>query len=225
MGVGVVKTVVLALLVIPLLLLVAACGTPLVPVPPPELDGVIEALGYGLAATSLPEGFEFSGYDVTQPSTLLPDGQVVMPFGGPGEPYASVLYKRFQDYAYHHVFIMYPWSFPSSVSDDFLLESLGIEWRRPDNAVSEVKVNGKTAYLVRGSWSTESLQKLVDPDPEILATYTPSWDYDMYLSLFFDFELSPNETIGVMIRAMLYPADWITKREMVKIAESFQRLD
>ena len=106
-----------------------------------------------------------------------------------------------------------------------MLERLGIEWRRPDDAVFEVKVNGKAAYIVRGSWSAESLQKLNNPDPETLATYTPSWNYDMYLSLFFDFELSQDETVGVMMRAMLYPTEWITSSEMVKSAESLQRVD
>jgi hypothetical protein len=140
-------------------------------------------------------------------------------------PSASILYKRFKNYTYHNIIILYPQSFPSLVGDDFLLESLGIEWRRPDDAVSEVKVNGKAAYIVRGSWSAESLQYLTNLDIEFLATYTPSWDYDMYLSLFFDFELSQDETVGVMMRAMLYPNEWITSNEMVKSAESLQRID
>ncbi len=204
---GAVKTLVLALLVIPLLL-VGACGPSLVAVPPPELDGVIEALGYGLAPTQLPEGFEFVRYDVI----------------GEGKPLASVVYNRFKDYASHSILIMYPQSFSLSVSDNFVFEYLGLDWQRPDDAVSEVKVNGATAYLIRGSWSAETLTKLARLDPD-LAEYTPGWDYDMYLSLYFDFELSPDEVVGVMIQAMLYPADWITEKEMVKIAESIRRID
>ena len=205
---GVVKTLVLALLVIPLLL-VGACGTSLVPVAPPELDEVIEALGYGLAPTQLPEGFEFVRYDVI----------------GEGKPLASVAYNRFKDYASHSILIMYPQSFSLSGEDNFLFESLGLDWQRPDDAVSEVKVNGETAYLVRGSWSADTLEQLMKPDPELLAEYTPGWDYDMYLSLRFDFELSPDEIVEVMIWAMFYPSEWITGREMVKIAESIRRID
>jgi hypothetical protein len=203
----------LTLLVV-ILLLTGACGTSLIQVTLPELDGVTEVLGYSLAPTSMPEGFEFDQYDVLndEPGSLM-------------KPFASILYKRFQEYAYHNIILCYPQSFTSSVSDDFLLESLGIAWRRPDDAVSEVKVNGKMAYLVCGSWSAESLNMLISLDAEALATYTPSWDYNMYLSLFFDFELSTNETIGVMIRAMLYPEDWITAKEMVAIAESLQHID
>ena len=208
----------LALLVV-ILLLAGACGTSLVPVPLPELDEVIEALGYGLAPTSLPEGFEFDQYDVLG----KPDDFDMMPLGG---PFASVLYKRYKDYAYHHVVIQYPLSFPPSVSDDFLLESLGLEWQRPDDAVSKVKVNGETAYLVRGSWSVETLEQLQKADPELLAEYTPEWDYEgLYLSLYFDFELSPDEVVEVMIQALFYPSEWITATELVKIAESFQRID
>jgi hypothetical protein len=218
---GIMRALALTLLVVTMLLC-GACGTPLIEVPMPELDGVTEALGYSLAPTHMPEGFEFYQYDVFNlgPGTIQPDDQVVMPLG---EPYAMVVYLELN----HHVFIQYPQSFSPSVSNDFLLESLGIEWRRPDDAVSEVKVNGKAAYLVRGSWSAESLQKLGNPDPEVLATYTPSWDYDMYLSLFFDFELSQDETVGVMIWAimLLSTEDWITAKEMVAIAESLRRVD
>lgn len=216
------KRLTLTLLVVTMLL-VAACGTSLVAVPPPELDGVTEALGYSLAPTRLPEGFKFYWYDVLgdEIATIKPDGQVVMPLEGPS---ASVLYNRFKDYASQSILIMYPQSFSPSVSDNFIFESLGLDWQRPDDAISEVKVNGETAHLVRGSWSAETLTKLARLDPD-LAEYTPGWDYDMYLTLYFDFELSPDEVVGVMVQALLYPADWITAKELVKIAESIKRID
>jgi hypothetical protein len=203
------RALALTLLVVTLLLS-GACGTSLVPVPLPELDDVEEALGYSLAPTHLPEGFEFSAFQLLESPKLL----------------ASVIYNRFKDYAYHSILITYPQSFSLSVSDNFIFESLGLEWQRPDDAVSEVKVNGETAYLVRGTWSAETLKQLNKPDPELLAEYTPEWDYEgLYFSLYFDFKLSTDETIGVMIRALLYPADWITEKEMVKIAESLRQLD
>ena len=203
------KAMVLALLAA-LLLLSIACGPALVAVTIPNLDDVTEALGYSLAPASMPEGFEFDQYDVSEIGT---------------DTIASIVYERLHDSTYQYIFIMYPLSFTSSSSDNPLVEILGLEWHRPDDAVSEVKVNGKAAYLVRGSWSAESLQKLGNPDPEALAAHTPSWDYDMYLSLFFDFELSQDEIVGVMMRAMLYPTEWITSNEMVKSAESLQRVD
>lgn len=45
------------------------------------------------------------------------------------------------------------------------------------------------------------------------------------LVLYFDFELSLDEVVEVMILAMLYPKDWITAKEMVRIAESLQSID
>ncbi len=203
------KAMVLALLAA-LLLLSIACGPALVAVTIPNLDDVTEALGYSLAPASMPEDFKFDQYDVSEIGI---------------DTIASIIYERLHDSTYQYIFIMYPLSFTSSSSDNPLVEILGLEWHRPDDAVSEVKVNGKAAYLVRGSWSAESLQKLGNPDPEALATYTPSWDYDMYLSLFFDFELSQDEMVGVMMRAILYPTEWITSNEMVKSAESLQRVD
>jgi hypothetical protein len=196
------------------MLLVTACITPSAALP--NLDEVEEALGYSLAPRYLPEGFEFDQYEVL--------GYAESGYYRSLAPYASVLYKRFQNYAYHHIFIQYPLSFPSSVSDDFMLELLELEWQRPDDAVSVVTVNGETAYLVRGTWSAESLRLLQKPDPELLAEYTPEWDYEMYLSLYFNYELSPDEVVSVMIRAMLYPSEWITAKEMVRIAESISLL-
>jgi hypothetical protein len=207
-----------------LLLFGTACAPALVAVNIPNLDDVTEALGYSLVLTYMPEGFEFKQYEVFNfgAEAIQPGGRVVMPLG---EHFANLVYERYENYVYNYITIQYPQSFPPSVSNDFLLENLGIEWQRPDDAVSEVKVNGKTAYLVKGSWSAESLQYLSKPDPEFLATYTPVWDYDMPLSLFFDFELSQDETVGVMMRAMLYPTEWITPNEMVRSAESLQRVD
>jgi hypothetical protein len=187
------------------MLLSGACGASLVPVPLPELDEVIDALGYGLAPTRLPEGFEFHLYEVIEFD----------------KPTANVVYRELN----HHVFIMYPRRLPPSGKENPLFELLGLDWQRPDDAVSEVKVNGETAYLVRGSWSAETLGKLINPDPELLAEYTPEWDYDMYLTLYFDFELSPDERIGVMIQAVFLSSEWITAKEMVRIAESLQRID
>lgn len=213
------------------MLLVTACTTPSVPPPelddvvsPPELDDVEETLGYSLAPRYLPEGFEFDQHDILRDEivTIKPDGQV-------GETleklYASVDYRRFKNNAYHHIFIRYPQSFSPSGEDNFLPEIFGPDWQRPEDTISELKVNGETAYLIRGSWSGETLWELAHADPKMLQTISPYWDYDVYLSIYFDFELSPDETIGVIIQAVFYPADWITAQELVKIAESIRRID
>lgn len=189
------KTVASVLLVI--LLLIVACSTSLVPVQPPNLDNVTDALGYCLAPTRMPEDFVFDWYDVSEIGT---------------DSIASIIYKRYHNSTYQNIFILYPLSFSSSISDNPLLERLGSEWQHPDDAILEVTVNGEKAYLVHGNWSAESLQTLENPE----------WDYDMYLSLYFDYKLPSGEIVGVVIRAAFYPSEWITNTELVKTAESMQ---
>ncbi len=207
------RIIVSVLLVI--LLLSIGCSASLVEVPLPELDGVTEALGYSLAPTRMPEDFEFGRYDVT---------------GIGVDSIATISYRRLHpewdyDFSYQQILIMYPLSFSSSISDNPLLEGIGLKWQRPDDAVSEVRVNGEKAHLVYGSWSADSLMMWVNPDLEFLATYTPEWDYDMYLNLYYDYKLPSGETVGVMIRAIFDPSEGITEKEMVKIAESIRRID
>ena len=186
---------IIASVLLAILLLNVACSPSLVPVQPPDLSNVIDMLGYSLAPTRMPDGFEFDQYDVSE---LEVDTSV------------RIMYERFHNSNHQYIFIMYPLSLTSSSSDDLLIERLGQEWRRPDDAVVDVTVNGEEAYLVHGNWSAESLQTLENPE----------WDYDIYLSLFFDYILPSGETIEVMIRAMLNPSEWITPTELVKIAES-----
>ena len=201
------KIIVSALLAI--LLLSSACSPSLVPIQPPDLDEVTEFLGYSLAPTHMPEGFVFRLYDITE-------------FGTDGN--ASIVYERLHlegDYesSYQYIFIMYPYSFTSPISDNPLVESLLPEWQRPDDSVTEVRVNGEKAHLVDGSWSRESQPTWVIPG-QVLATFIPEWDYDTFLNLYFDYKLPSGETVAVMIRAIFDSSEWITTTELVKIAES-----
>ncbi len=193
-----------------ILLLGSACGTSLIPVQSPNLDNVTGVLGYSLAPTLMPKDFEYERHDVSEIGI---------------DSIASISYGRLHDTSYQEILIMYPLSFPLSISDNPLVESLLLNWQRPDDAVLEVRVNGEKAYIVHGSWSADSLRKLVNPDPEFLATYTPEWDYDMYLSLYCDYTLPSGEIVNVMIRAMFHPSEGITEKEMVKIAESIESID
>ncbi|UCG55402.1 MAG: hypothetical protein JSV32_04145 [Dehalococcoidia bacterium] len=192
------KIIVSVLLAI--LLLNVACGTSLAPVQPPNLDNVTDALGYCLAPTRMPEDFVFDQYDVSEIGT---------------DSIARIMYERLHNHVHQYIFIMYPLSLPSSSGDNPLLEGLGSEWERPDDAVLEVTVNGEKAYLVHGNWSAGSLKTLENPE----------WDYDIYLSLYFDYRLPSGETAEVMIRAMLNPSEWITTTELVKTAESMQLIN
>jgi hypothetical protein len=117
------------------IMLSGGCGATMVEIALPDLDNVTEALGYSLAPTRMPEGFEFNDYQLLEypglPTPISDDFTAILYYG------------RYENYASHNIFIQYPQSSPPSVSDDAWLESLGIEWHRPDDAVSEVKVNSK----------------------------------------------------------------------------------
>jgi hypothetical protein len=204
------------ILLVAVLLLSAACSPTLVEVTPPNLDEVARELGYSLAPSLAPEGFEFENYQI-----LGDESDMLF------EPFVSLHYKIFKDYSYHGIMIKYPYNYPPADGYDNLLERLGIAgWQRPDDAVCKVKVNGESAHLVKGMWSSGSISHISKPDPEFLATYTPVWDYDFCMSLYFNFELHQGETIGVMIMAMMSDSeDWITTGELVGMAESFPRTD
>jgi len=119
------KILVLALLAA-LLLLGAACAPALVAVTVPNLDDVTEVLGYSLAPTQLPEGYEFEKYDVIggQYDVIGLSEPVVSSYLMPS---AMLFYKKYEDYTTHQFRIQYPRDFPPSRSDDLLLETMGIE--------------------------------------------------------------------------------------------------
>ena len=206
-----------AIILAAVLLLSAGCGAPLVEAPPPDLSQIEEVLGYSLAPAALPESFEFKSCEILGYTESIVSSTLI--------PYACLYYNGCRDYPTGSIMVQYPRQFPPTVSDDYLLESLGIEWHRPDDAVKEVSIDGHTAHIVRGGWSGESMHCLTSLDTEALAEYTPVWNYDLYLSLYFDYELSSDETIGVSLTALLYPEDWITSGEMVGVAESLQRIN
>jgi len=200
-----------------LLLLSTACAPVMVAVDTPNLDGITEFLGYSLAPTQLPEGYEFDKYNLQGVDELVASLME--------ELSAILVYEKHENNATNEFIIHYPADFPSSESDDLVLEKLGLEWQRPDDAVLEVEVNGKTAHFFQGNWSLESFSHLINPDTEFLATYTPEWDYDMYPMLFFDFELSSGETVGVTISDSIHTGERVTPEELIKIAESMQQVD
>ena len=171
----------------------------------PESDAVYDALGYSLVPGYLPEGFKFHLCEIQKQH----------------EPTVNIVYYDYN----HHIFIKYPASLPSSGKESPLYEYLGVDWQRPEDAVSALSVDGRPAYLVRGNWSDETRLQLNNPDPELIPHFFSEWDYDGSLSLYFDFELSEDTSVGVQILAMFDPANWITAEEMTKIAEFIRQVE
>ncbi len=195
-------------LTIAVLLLASGCpGTsPESTIPPEVTNELKENLGYALAPYYLPEGFEFHTHEVS----------------GPLELTATVVYRKLD----HHIFVMYPTPLPPPWGKQSpLWERLGLDWQRPADAVSIVEVNGEEAYSIRGWWSADTLRLLEKLDLEQLQSHTPEWDYDFSLSLHLEYELPEGNRVPVMLRAPIFPAEWITDKEMVKIAESLGQVD
>ncbi|UCE98384.1 MAG: hypothetical protein JSV74_03430, partial [Dehalococcoidia bacterium] len=197
------RIIALAIAIIPLL--VAACSHALVSVQPPILDDVTEALGYSLAPTTMPTGFEFDRYEV------FDIGSEIIP---------TIAYKRIQNAEYQQIIFSYPVNLPSYTNSVYTLENLVLKWQAPDDASVRVEVNGKESYIVYGGWSVKSMRELLNPNPDFLATYVPEWNYDAYRNIFFDHELPSGEIVSMMIRALSNPSEWITNEELVAIAES-----
>jgi len=200
---------IIAVLTIVISLLTTACNPTLVSVQPPSLDDVTEELGYSLAPTIMPTGFEFDRYEVGDS-----DSEII----------TTIAYKRIQNGEYQHIIFMYPVNLPSYTNSVYTLENLVLKWQAPDDASVRVEVNGKESYIVYGGWSDKSLRELIVnkeiPNPDFLATYVPEWNYDAHYNIFFDHELPLGEIVSMMIRALSNPFGWITIEELIAIAES-----
>ena len=201
------KVVLWAIFLILLAVPISGCGPELTSAPLPDLNSVKQQLGYALAPELMPEGFEFHSYQIS----------------GPGDALATIAYTQ----SNHTILIRYTrevsgWLDNYSLS---FLHNLGLEWHRPEDAVSDVPVNGKPATLIRGMWDNDTLNLIARADVEALHEHTPGWDYDTSWALFFTHELSDSRLVDVVMTALYEPGEWITVDEMIAIAESVKQID
>ena len=186
---------------------ISGCRPELTSVPLPQLNSVKQQLGYALAPELMPEGFEFQSYQIS----------------GPGDTIVTIAYTQ----SNHTILISYTREFPDWLDNSSLsfLHNLGLDWRRPEDAVSDVTVNGKPATLIRGMWDNDTLNLIARADFEALHEHTPGWDYDTSWGLYFTYELSDSDPVDVVIMGFFEPEEWITADEMVAIAESVKQID
>lgn len=170
---------------------IAGCSTA-APTPtstplPPVLNGVMEGLGYVLIPEHLPAD-DFQLFRATYDR----------------DTYSADL--RYATLADHQIWLSYPRSL-----------SLHAGAPRPDDAISQVEVHGKTAYLLRGAGVSIR-------NPDGTSAGMAKWDYDLMTFLFFDYRLSEDETVPVMLAAAREPREWISEAELIMIAESLKLL-
>ena len=95
---------------------------------PPEVDEVIEQLGFAFQPSVLPSGFNLAGVSFN-------NDQV----------------RQIYQSAEKNIIVAYPLEFSPDTSSD----PLG--WERPQDAVSSLQIGDQTAYLMIGGWSDASI--------------------------------------------------------------------
>ncbi|MCY3542884.1 MAG: hypothetical protein OXH22_02405 [Chloroflexi bacterium] len=158
---------------------------------PEEIREVRERLGYAVQPSELPAGFSFGGVSYIGNEEAL---------------------QIYQD-GINNIIIAYPMEF----SPDSAPGSL--QWERPAEAVSAVRMGDQTAYLMIGGWSDASI--IAGP---ALSPDKAEWDFEKSLALFFRCTQSGGRAIDVAIQALPGPIDWIDAQALVDIAYSLERV-
>ena len=205
----------IALLLITFLLagsVLTAC-TPREPVISPDFaEEIKEALGYALAPTYLPEGFE-----------LTKDGDRVDPILIWGETgHFNLMYTKYSPSQGATLVLSYPETYGES---NPVMERLGVTV--PEDAISEIRINGETAFLFHGNWTLETLVRI----SQLITPLNPEWDYESnHISIRFAFSIPGGEMIWVWL-GTLWPGDEVTtgdevtEQDIIRIVESVVVVD
>ena len=205
----------IALLLITFLLagsVLTAC-TPREPVISPDFaEEIKEALGYALAPTYLPEGFE-----------LTKDEDRVAPILIKGETgHVNLMYTKYYPSRGATLVLSYPETYGKS---NPAMERLGLIV--PEDAISEIRINGEAAFLFHGYWTLETLRRII----RLTTPLNPEWDYENgHISVRFAFSIPSGEMIWVWLGTLwlgdeIAPGDEITEKEIIRIAESVVVVD
>jgi hypothetical protein len=198
-----VTKVIISLLISSVLILMTGCQSEPI-ISKEEITSIKADLGYVIAPTWLPEGFE--SMDLYE---HMDENMTIRSFGELSYSDSQVV-----------VFLRYPADTPMSLGgSNPLFEALNLDWQAPEDAVEMVRVKSRDAYFIQGIWSTEVLKALNRLDEEKLHSMAPEWDYDFAKTVYFEFELSSKEVVNVSL-AVMYRAELISREELIRIAES-----
>ncbi len=157
---------------------------------PEGLDEAIEHLGFAFHPSNLPDGFKLAGVST--------DVEAVRQIYQNGDM---------------NIIIAYPIEFlPDTTSSP-------LGWKRPDDAVSSLRIGDQTTHVMTGGWSDASI--IAGP---ALSADKAEWDYNKSLALFFICRVGGGYNVEVAIQASPGPVDWIGIREIVDIAQSLNRI-
>ena len=183
-----------------------AC-VPREPVLSPDIAQEIkEALGYAQAHTYLPKGFKPTKA-VEGASPFLITGETVL---------VSLLYTEYSPGQGPTLALTYPQTYGKS---SLWMEQHGMTV--PEDAVSETRINGETAFLFHGSWTEETLEQL----NRAIIPINPEWDYESsHISVRFTFYIPNGEKVWVKL-GTVFPNDEVTEKDIVRIAKSVVLVD
>lgn len=167
-----------------------------------------DALGYALAPTYLPDGFE--------PAKAISGVKHIWTVGDTKT--ATLLYAQYasNQQSPSNLSLSYPGSYGKSSP---LMERLGMV--HPEDAVTETSINGETAYLFHGRWTAETLDRLTRLD----MSQDAEWEYDNgHVTIRFEFVVPNGERIWVLL-GPVFPADEVTEKDIIRVAESVVIVD
>ena len=203
--------IVLNLLILTFLAVIPACS-PAEPILPGEIADTVRAnMGYVLAPTWLPEGFEYSGPDIEH-MNIESSGANIKTF--PGSQTMILGYHRVVSMQQMDNFLIsYPSSDTYPASSQKIQEILDLS--PPDNAITEVTVNGRTALLYHGRWSDETLKRI----QRLERPLDPEWDYEGSISVRFPIDVPGEGEIWVSISTVFTVVE-LTEDDLIRIAKS-----
>lgn len=157
--------------------------------------------GYALAPTYMPEGFDYdaeTGNNGAMPNMITKSRvqQVYIKECTGGQPI--------------YLLMIYPLASPDAGYFD---KQIGLEI--PEDAISRPEINGQKAYLIRGSWSTETRKRITQGEESI----DTEWDYDVNNSIRFTVDVPGKGAVWVTV-SPVSPVAEISGEELIRIAES-----
>ena len=179
----------------------AACASGEPALPAEAIEKIKARLGYALAPAYLPEGFEF---------VPLSDSSLNIIETIPLSSSKYVYQKRISKDDTAEIFMSYP-SYAGKYSS--LEEKLKLE--APADAISEININGVTAYLFQGSWSIDTIGRIARAEVPI----NPEWDYEGNSSVRFAIDVPDNERVWVVVTTII-PTDEVSEKDLIRIARS-----
>lgn len=164
-------------------------------------EKIIDNFGYALAPAWLPKGFEYAG---PFPDNIVADkaftGKMMLQS-----------YGRDASAAIGNSLVM---SYPTTdIIPSAFQEMVGLI--PPEDAITEIELNGNTAYFYRGNWSEETLGRVA----KLEEPFDPKWDYERSIAIRFTINVPDEGSIWVSI-STIFSVDDITQKDLIKIAKS-----